>query len=88
MRILADRMRSRIVMDQVQITAGSMVVLGIVLAVLYSPWFMALSAFVGAGLVFAGTTGFCGMANILAFMPWNKPLKSAVPGPSSSPAAV
>ncbi len=67
------------IMRQVQITAGSLVVLGIVLAVLFSPWFMALSAFVGAGLVFAGTTGFCGMANILAFMPWNRPFKAAEP---------
>jgi len=74
-------------MRQVQITAGSLVVLGIVLAVLYSPWFMALSAFVGAGLVFAGVSGFCGMANLLAFMPWNRPLKSAVPGTPGHTAA-
>jgi len=75
------------IMRQVQITAGSLVVLGVVLAVLYSPWFMALSAFVGAGLVFAGTTGTCGMANFLSFMPWNKPLKTAVPGAPTRPAA-
>jgi len=65
------------IMRQVQITAGSFVVLGVVLAVLISPWFMALSAFVGAGLVFAGTTGLCGMANFLAMMPWNQTLKTA-----------
>ena len=59
-------------MRQVQIVAGSLVVLGILLAVLVSPWFMALSAFVGAGLIFAGITGFCGMANLLALMPWNR----------------
>ncbi|MCP5082497.1 MAG: DUF2892 domain-containing protein [Alphaproteobacteria bacterium] len=60
------------IMRQVQITAGSMVVLGIVLAVLVSPWFMALCAFVGAGLTFAGVSGTCAMASILAHMPWNK----------------
>ena len=60
-------------MRQVQITAGSMVVLGIVLALLVSPWFMALSAFVGAGLAFAGLSGTCAMASLLAQMPWNKP---------------
>lgn len=60
------------IMRQVQITAGSMVVLGIVLAVLVSPWFMALSAFVGAGLTFAGLSGTCAMASILGHMPWNK----------------
>ena len=57
---------------QVQIAAGSLVVLGVVLALLISPWFMALSTFVGAGLVFAGVTGTCGMANLLALMPWNR----------------
>jgi hypothetical protein len=31
-----------------------------------------LSGFVGAGLVFAGVTGFCGMARLLALMPWNR----------------
>lgn len=62
------------IMRQVQIAAGSLVVLGSLLAVLISPWFLALSAFVGAGLMFAGITGFCGMANLLILMPWNRPL--------------
>jgi rhodanese-related sulfurtransferase len=59
-------------MRQVQITAGGMVVLGIVLALLVSPWFMALSAFVGAGLVFAGLTGTCGLARMLQLLPYNR----------------
>jgi rhodanese-related sulfurtransferase len=56
---------------QVQIAAGSLVLGGIVLAALLSPWFALLSAFVGAGLVFAGATGSCAMARLLARMPWN-----------------
>lgn len=60
------------IMRQVQIAAGSLTVLGILLAVLVSPWFMALSAFVGAGLMFAGVSGTCAMANLLALMPWNR----------------
>ncbi len=60
------------IMRQVQITAGSLVVLGVVLALLVSPWFIALSAFVGAGLVFAGVTGTCAMASLLGLMPWNR----------------
>lgn len=60
------------IMRQVQIAAGGLVLTGVVLAVLVSPWFMALSAFVGAGLMAAGITGFCGMANLLALMPWNR----------------
>lgn len=60
------------VMRQVQIAAGSLVVVGVVLGVWVSPWFNALSAFVGCGLVFAGLTGWCGMAKALAILPWNK----------------
>lgn len=59
-------------MRQVQMTAGSLVVLGTVLGALVSPWFLILSGFVGAGLVFAGATGTCGMALLLARLPWNR----------------
>jgi rhodanese-related sulfurtransferase len=59
-------------MRQVQIATGSLVVLGVALAAGVSLWFMLLAGFVGAGLVFAGTTGFCGMARVLARMPWNR----------------
>jgi len=60
------------IMRQVQIAAGSLVLLGIVLAVVVTHWSMALSAFVGAGLTQAGVTGACAMATILKHMPWNK----------------
>ncbi len=60
------------VMRQVQITAGSLVLLGVVLGMLISPWLLGLSAFVGAGLVFAGASGWCGMAMLLARAPWNR----------------
>ena len=59
-------------MRQVQIGAGSLVLLGVLLGAFVAPGFYGLAAFVGAGLVVAGVTGFCGMANILAVMPWNK----------------
>ena len=39
---------------------------------LVAPGFFALSAFVGAGLMFAGVTGWCGMAHLLRVMPWNR----------------
>ncbi len=57
---------------QVQIAAGSLIVLGAVLGATVSPWFHALSGFVGAGLVFAGASGFCGLARVLMRMPWNR----------------
>ena len=57
---------------QVQITAGLMVLLGVTLGFALSPWFFGLSAFVGAGLTFAGLSGTCAMADLLALMPWNR----------------
>lgn len=57
---------------QVLIGAGTVVLAGVGLGSLVHPGFYALSAFAGAGLIVAGTTGFCGMALILARMPWNQ----------------
>ncbi len=58
---------------QVQIAAGTLVVVGAVLGATLSPWFHLLSALIGAGLVFAGVSGFCGLARLLQRMPWNRP---------------
>jgi rhodanese-related sulfurtransferase len=57
---------------QVRIAAGSLVLLGAVLAWFVHPAFIALSAFVGAGLTFSGVTDTCGMGMLLARMPWNR----------------
>ncbi len=57
---------------QVRIAAGSLVVLGTALGAFVHPAFLGLSAFVGAGLVFAGITDTCGMGMMLARMPWNR----------------
>lgn len=60
------------IMRQVQLIAGGLVLFGVILGTWFSPIFYALSAFVGAGLMFAGATGFCGMARLLMIMPWNQ----------------
>jgi rhodanese-related sulfurtransferase len=57
---------------QVRIAAGSLVLLGVLLGALVSPYGILLSAFVGAGLIFAGVTDWCGMALALGRMPWNQ----------------
>lgn len=57
---------------QVLIGAGSLVIAGVALAYFVSPLWVILSLFVGCGLVFAGLTGFCGMAMVLSRMPWNR----------------
>lgn len=60
------------IMRQVQIGAGSLVLLGVILGWFVNPAFFLLAGFVGAGLTFAGITGFCGMATLLQYMPWNR----------------
>ena len=57
---------------QVMITAGTLVLLGALMSMLVAPGWLWLSLFVGAGLTFAGISGFCGMAHVLAMMPWNR----------------
>jgi rhodanese-related sulfurtransferase len=68
---------------QVRIAAGSLVLLGVLLGWLVHPAFLGLSAFVGAGLVFAGITDTCGMGLLLARMPWNQ----VTDAPAGCPAA-
>ncbi len=60
------------IMRQVQIAAGLLILAGVVLGFALAPAWFGLSGFVGAGLLFAGLTGWCGMANLLAHMPWNR----------------
>ena len=57
---------------QVRIAAGAMVLTGVILGSTVNAGFYGLSAFVGAGLMFAGITDWCGMAMLLAKMPWNQ----------------
>ncbi|MFG0283009.1 MAG: rhodanese family protein [Phycisphaerales bacterium JB039] len=60
-------------MRQVQIGAGVMALLGVGLGALVHPGFYALDVLVGFGLLIAGATGFCGMTQALALLPWNRP---------------
>lgn len=69
---LADTSQPLEIMRQVQIAAGVLVLAGVMLNLFVAPAFLALTAFVGAGLAFAGATGWCGMAHLLRRMPWNR----------------
>ena len=73
LRLAENRRAPLEIMRQVQIAAGSLVLLGTVLGLVSHPAFFGLAAFVGAGLTFAGATGHCGMARFLALAPWNRP---------------
>lgn len=57
---------------QVMIAAGLLVLLGTIASLIISTAWIGVAVFVGAGLTFAGLTGFCGMARLLALMPWNR----------------
>lgn len=57
---------------QVRIAAGMLVIIGSALGFWVHPYWIGLAAFVGAGLMFAGITDTCGMAMLLARMPWNR----------------
>lgn len=57
---------------QVRIFAGSLTLLGVILGTWVHPGFYGLSAFIGAGLVFAGVSDWCGMGKLLAVLPWNR----------------
>jgi rhodanese-related sulfurtransferase len=67
-----DRSQPLELLRQVQITAGLLVLVGVVLGHLAFEAFYLLAAVVGAGLVLAGVTGTCGMARVLKLMPWNR----------------
>lgn len=74
---IVDKRQPLEIMRQVQLVAGGLVLLGVVFGFLVSPFLFGLSAFVGAGLMMAGATGWCGMATLLRQLPWNRPVPSA-----------
>ena len=59
-------------MRQVQITVGFLSAASALLALTVNPHFALIPLVIGGGLLFAGLTGFCGLAVLLTKMPWNK----------------
>jgi rhodanese-related sulfurtransferase len=59
-------------MRQVQITVGLISATGAALALTANPLFAIIPLVMGCGLLFAGLTGMCGLASLLAKMPWNR----------------
>lgn len=57
---------------QVQLTIGIGVLAGVILGYALHPSFLLLAALFGAGLINAGLTGWCGLALLMAKMPWNQ----------------
>lgn len=57
---------------QVQLTIGLMILTGVTLGFTVNQLFFLLPGFIGCGLTFAGLTGNCGLAMVLAKAPWNR----------------
>ena len=72
LQVAVDRSAPIPIMRQVQIAVGILVLLSVISAVFWSTWALLLAGFVACGLIFAGVTGTCGMAKMLAIMPWNR----------------
>ncbi|MEB8681287.1 rhodanese family protein [Cronobacter malonaticus] len=70
--VITDRRQPLPLMRQVQIVAGALALGGTLAGATMTPAFYIVPGFVGAGLMFAGITGWCGMAKLLAVMPWHK----------------
>jgi rhodanese-related sulfurtransferase len=60
------------IIRQVMIAAGMLILIGMLFGTYVNVYWYFLSAFVGAGLLFAGVTGICSMSYILKYMPWNR----------------
>ncbi|GAA2291896.1 rhodanese-like domain-containing protein [Streptomyces atrovirens] len=58
---------------QVRLTAGTIVLLGLLLGLVVHPAFQLVSAGIAGGLVFSALTNTCGMAAVLAKLPHNRP---------------
>lgn len=68
---IVDRRQPLPLQRQVMITAGGIIVTSLVLAYAVSPLFAGVAGIMGCGLMFAGFSGWCGLAKLLECMPWN-----------------
>ena len=73
--IIEDKKQPLPIIRQVHITAGILVLVGVIAGYAVDSRLFLLSGFIGAGLIFSGFSGFCGMASLLQKMPWNKAAK-------------
>lgn len=58
--------------QQVHLTIGLMVIVGMLLGSLVSYWWFLLPVIAGLGLINSGLTGWCGLMKLMAKMPWNR----------------
>lgn len=71
--IIADKAGQRIsIFRQVQMIVGALIVVLVLLGFTVNALAFAVAGILAAALAFAGATGWCGLAKLLAFAPWNR----------------
>lgn len=70
--VYADAPHSKSVMRQTQGLIGVVLLGGVAAAYFVSMAWVLLPVIIGLGLLFAGVSGMCPMASLIASMPWNK----------------
>jgi rhodanese-related sulfurtransferase len=80
--VVEDRSARISLMRQMQFIAGTLVFAGTLLGVIVSPWLLLIPGCVGAGLMFAGASGSCRMAQLLAKLPYNQSAARSTTGSS------
>lgn len=73
---LVQRHRHLPLMRQVQLIAGTAILVFILMGIFIRPELFWGAGAVGMGMTIAGLTGYCGLAQVLSVMPWNQTKKS------------
>lgn len=76
--VIENRRAPRSPMQQTQILMGLLVLIGTILGAFVTPFALLLSGFIGCGMIYAGLSGSCAMANLLGAMPWNRTANASV----------
>jgi hypothetical protein len=80
----AEMPHSKSVMRQTQGLIGAVLLGGAAAAYFVSMAWVVLPAIIGLGLLFAGVSGMCPMASLVASMPWNKAAEADYRAPSGA----
>lgn len=67
-----DRKAPFTAMQQTQIAIGTMVLASVAAGAFWNPWALVVAAFMACGMIYAGLSGTCGLATLLAKAPWNR----------------
>lgn len=70
--ILADKVTSNKIENQTYVFSGLVIILGIILSLSVSEWFLILPALAGLLLIISGAIGHSLFSFLLSMLPWNR----------------